>query len=216
VNNLERGVPDAEHRRTWKGSKVSDENPCVDSDPDRWVDVHGDALFRFAIARLKRSEMAEDLVQETFVAALKSVGRFRGQSAERTWLISILKHKLADHFRRECREFSVGEDSAEDSWSNTLFDERERWKVPPGDWGKQPESALEKSEFWDVFDACLKAMSPRLASAFRLREVEENPTEKICKELQVSPTNLWVMLHRARLRLSKCLDAHWFERGRKN
>ncbi|MGE0378659.1 MAG: sigma-70 family RNA polymerase sigma factor [Planctomycetaceae bacterium] len=183
-------------------------------DPECWVDDHGDALFRFAMVRVGRREIAEDLVQETFLAGLKSRDRFRGQSQERSWLIAILKHKTADWLNRRARERTQTMGAGGDAWVDSLFDERERWEVPPGHWGDRPETALECTEFWDVFSVCVQKLPARLSMVFQQREIEERSTEEICKELRLSPTNLWVMLHRARLRLRKCLDAHWFLRER--
>jgi len=181
-------------------------------DPERWVDEHGDALYRFALIRVGREEAAEDLVQETFLAALRSRKRYRGQSTERTWLIAILKRKTADWLSRRSQERSRRAAAGEDRWVDCLFDERERWKEPPGTWGDRPETALESAEFWQVFSSCLQKLPLRMGVAFHRREIEERSTRELCQELGVSPTNLWVLLHRARLRLWKCLDRNWFER----
>jgi RNA polymerase sigma-70 factor (ECF subfamily) len=211
IVSVSRGCSDQKEALTTREAfALARLTPTDDCNPERWLDDHADALFCFAFKRIGRRDVCEDLVQETFVAALKSRERFSGRSNERTWLIGILKHKTVDYLRRRSRNTASGPET--DSWLESLFDERERWKVPPGDWGANPESALERSEFWEVFEDCLRKLPGRLAVAFRLRAVEDQSSEVVCKELHASATNLWVMLHRARLRLSKCMDTRWFGR----
>jgi RNA polymerase sigma-70 factor (ECF subfamily) len=182
----------------------------MELDPARWVDEHGDYLYRYALARLRQREAAEDLVQETFLAALRSRQRFTGKASERTWLVSILKHKIIDQLWRKQRELPVSSLAAADRWADELFDERGAWRQPPGRWLADPGAALEQAEFWTVFGRCLEKLPPRLARAFTLRQVEELNSHNVCKILDISATNLWTMLHRARLRLLRCLEVNWF------
>ncbi len=179
-------------------------------DPGGWVDRHGDYLFRFALARLRQPEVAEDLVQETFLAALSAKERFAARSSERTWLVGILKHKLVDHLRRKSREQPVSDFAATDKAVEDLFDERGHWRRKPGEWDAGPGATVEREEFWAALARCLGKLPGRLADAFTLREVEELESHDVCKALDVSATNLGVMLHRARLRLWRCLDVNWF------
>ncbi len=181
-------------------------------DPERWLTDHGDVLYRFALLRVKRSATAEDLVQETLLAALRGADRFRGGSTERTWLLSILKHKISDHARQAGRERPATDVVGTDQWVEGLFDHRGRWKASPGDWGDEPGSAAEKAEFWSVFSGCLGTLPVRMRNAFTLRELDQIDSQNVCNELAVSPTNLGVILYRARLRLWRCLDDNWFGR----
>jgi RNA polymerase sigma-70 factor (TIGR02943 family) len=191
--------------------------PSAVTDPERWVDEHGDVMFRFALARVRDPSVAQDLVQEAFLAALRSRSSFAGRSSERTWLVGILKHKVIDHLRQVYRS---REDLAPDDASAGLpaqFDERGHWRVRDGygprDWGSDAAGAIEKKEFWGALERCLQALPARTAGAFTLRELDELETGEICKVLDVSTTNLWVMLHRARTRLRRCLELSWFARG---
>lgn len=184
--------------------------------PEIWVDRHGDALFRFAMIRLRDAALAEELVQETFLAALQSSDRYTGQSSERTWLVGILKHKIVDHFRRIARERPASEDETADEATEALFDEHRYWRheLGPREWGADPATSFERAEFWGVLEGCLAEIPPRHAAAFTLREVDEMSSEEICKVLDVTTTNLWVMLHRARAHLRLCLERNWAsERG---
>lgn len=183
------------------------------ANPEAWLADHGDYLFRYALLQLRNEAAAEDAVQETLLAALGAWERFSGQSSVRTWLTGILKHKILDSFRRQAREpsFSAHTDDPETELAmleQALFDATGHWASPVQTWG-DPESSLEQQRFWEAFIACLEALSPVQARVFHLRELDGFSTEAICKELNISSTNCWVMLHRARLGLQQCLEARW-------
>ncbi len=181
---------------------------------ESWLEDHGDALFGFAFMRLRDREAAEDLVQETLLAAWRSRASFSGTSSERTWLIGILKHKLVDYWRRSARQPSdtVGADAADDLIEKTFDIEKGGpWRVPPSVWAN-PDGALEQQQFWQIFVDCVAALPPAQAQAFSLCELDGLKGEEACKAMQVASTNLWVMLHRARLRLRQCLENNWFGR----
>jgi len=176
-------------------------------DPSRWVDDYGDYLYRYALSRLRGPEAAEEVVQETFFAALKGLDQFAGRGAERAWLLGILKRKIVDFVRQRNRS-QPSADVAEDI-SAQLFDERGSWRDDPRVFGPQPSDAMERQEFWESFRQCLETIPLRQADVFTLRELEEQSSEEICKELAITPSNLWVLLHRARLRLLHCMKARW-------
>jgi RNA polymerase sigma-70 factor (ECF subfamily) len=170
----------------------------------------GTCLYRFALLRVRHSTTAEDLVQETLLAAWRARDSFAGQAAERTWLIAILKNKLIDHFRRTSRETPLPDMVDTDDVIDALFNEHtDHWLQPPAAWA-QPDNALEQAEFWQVFQDCLAGLPARQAQAFTLTEVDGLSTEELCKALAAQPSNIWIMLHRARLRLRECLEQRWF------
>jgi len=185
--------------------------------PGRWLDDHGDYLFKYAGFRLRDDTAAEDAVQETFLAALKAYGKFEGRGSERTWLVGILKHKIVDHFRRSVREAPLGEEADEASDHREFFDRADEWKghwnndYAPTDWHATPAELLERTDFWKVFSDCLSPLPQRTANAFTMREVDGQTSEEICEILNISVNNLWVMLHRARLQLRNCLEVNWFK-----
>ncbi len=182
------------------------------SDPADWVDRHGDAMFRYALLRVRSMGTAEELVQEALVAALTGQRSFREGSTERTWLIGILKHKIVDHYRASARELpSEGLESADRILEDT-FSPRGLWNAGPARWSGDPSDALEKEEFWDVLRDCVSGLPDHLADAFLLRELEQMSGEEVCKVLGISPTNLWARMHRARTGLRRCLEEHWFKR----
>jgi RNA polymerase sigma-70 factor (ECF subfamily) len=188
-------------------------SPGISANPERWVDEHGDALYRFALTHVRDAAVAQDLVQEAFLAALRARAGFAGRSSERTWLIGILKHKIADHLRQLSRERRALEESQTDAGASP-FDKRGHWRIQEGlgprDWGRDAGKALEASEFWRTLERCLNDLSTRVAEAFILRELDALSTDEICKVLNVTATNLWVMLHRARTQLRRCLELNWF------
>lgn len=182
------------------------------SGPEDWVDLYGDDLYRYALVRVRDPKTAEDIVQETFLAALQSRHQFAGRSSEKSWMVGILKHKVIDYFRKNSREFSTQNVELTTEESKEIFDEDGHWMLDensPAEWA-HPDRALEKSEFWEVLNRCLSKLSPQMASAFSLHELDELSSDAICEALKISSTNLWVVLHRARMQLRRCLEVHWF------
>jgi RNA polymerase sigma-70 factor (ECF subfamily) len=177
--------------------------------PDIWVDQYGDILFRFALQRVRNKDIAEELVQETLLAAMRAKDRFKGKSSEKTWLFGILKHKIIDHYRRQRQERSDMnvEDLAETT--DAFFNENGKWRIQPTNWGINPGKALEQKEFMDAFYKCLSRMPQRLAEAFVHREVDGLNTEEICKVMHITASNCWVMLYRARMLLRRCIETSW-------
>lgn len=174
---------------------------------ERWLAEYGDYLFRYARRRLSSDEQAEDAVQETLLAALKARQRFSGTSSERTWLTGILKHKIVDMVRQQYRETTAphggdGEDA--NDWE-MLFDQSGHWAGTLRDWG-DPVAELEKGRIREALDECFRRLKPNLATVFSLKELSGLSNEEICKALEISPTNAWVMLHRARIFLRECLE----------
>lgn len=183
-------------------------------DPTRWVEDHGDCLFRYALARVRAREVAEDLVQDTLLAAVRTQDRFAGSSSERSWLVGILKHKIVDHYRKRGRETTFTDlDFLRDEFSRK-FDEAGWWihERGPHAWEESADAAMRRDEFWQTLRNCLDGLPARAATVFALREMEEVPSREICETLNVSESNLWVMLHRARMALRECLEVHWFDR----
>ena len=186
------------------------------SSPETWVRDHGDYLFRYAIMRLRDRDAAENMVQETFLAALKGRASFNGRSSERTWMVGILKHKIIDHYRKDFRERPVTDlqdfFGEEERTIDSFYDALENPRKYPKDWMPDQQAALASKEFWTTLHGCMQKLPGPTAGAFAMREVDDMDTAAICKELGITPTNLWVMLHRARLQLRECLERNWFEK----
>lgn len=173
-----------------------------------WLVEHGDYLYRYALARLRDPHLAEDAVQETLLAALAGSG-YAGKARPRTWLTGILKHKIIDHFRRQQREIALDEpDDVADPGMEELFADDGHWTEPPQFWG-DPGSLLEQDQFLVKLQECMDRLPRNLARIFMLREVLEEENEEICNELEITTTNAWVMLYRARMGLRKCLEMNW-------
>ncbi|MBK8809479.1 MAG: sigma-70 family RNA polymerase sigma factor [Acidobacteria bacterium] len=190
-------------------------------DPTVWVDEHGDYLFSFALARVRNETVAEDLVQETLLAAIQARKTFDQRSSERTWLSGILKHKVIDHFRRSYRDVELSDEEDTDlSAYDHLYQSEGRGKghwtamSKPDTWEQTPEAVMEHAEFRGILSTCLGNLPDRVANAFALREFDGYDSDEICALLEITPNNLWVMLHRARLHLRRCLDHNWFGKVR--
>jgi RNA polymerase sigma-70 factor (ECF subfamily) len=179
------------------------------TDPETWVDKHGDYLYRYALSRIHDPEIAEDLVQDTFLAALHGREKFEGRSSERTWLTAILKHKILDHLRKISREQPIDPLESQMDSLDDLFDDRGRWKVGPAKWTINPLKLFEQKAFWEVFSRCLSELPARSARTFKLREMDGLNCDEICKILNVSTTNCYVMLYRVRMFMRQCLEVNW-------
>ncbi len=183
------------------------ENPVADRtmslDPSEWLDAFGDRLFRYALARVSCRAEAEDLVQETFLAAISARDRYRGEAAVETWLISILRRKIVDHYRASRSDSS--EDQKPTFAVESPFDEHGFWKVQPSHW-KSPPDELTLQEFLRSLDACLTQLPTALAEVFERREIGGEDPAAISRSLGISKGNLRVRLHRARLLLRACIE----------
>lgn len=172
-------------------------------------------LMRYALLQLRDPTTAEDVVQETLLAAVEGSGRFSGRSTIKTWLTGILKHKIIDQVRRQSREQPLiqgdNDERSEADIIDALFKADGHWQNSPANWG-DPGKALDNKKFWETLEMCARLMPAKTARVFMMREVMELSTEEICKDLGITATNCWVMLHRARLSLRECLESRWFGR----
>jgi RNA polymerase sigma-70 factor (ECF subfamily) len=178
--------------------------------PDSWVDLYADYLFNFAISRVSEEEIAKDLVQETFFAALKSAGNYKGDASERTWLIAILKRKVIDYYRKinskkgkaEVRmQYSANADSEGDWLEEQVADP----------FSLSENTGIENEELGLAIQDCISKLPKKQSRVFVMKTIQGISTEDICKELNINPSNLWVMIHRARTSLMECLNKNWFE-----
>jgi RNA polymerase sigma-70 factor (ECF subfamily) len=180
---------------------------------------HRPYLCRYAFSRLRDRGAAEDVVQETLMAAVEGQAKFRGESALLTWLTGILKHKIVAWQRREARNPSrvttpsrIDLDGELEQTADALFDSAGRWVNPPSAW-PNPEQSFENQQFWKMFESCLADLSPASARAFYLREIQGMEGKEICAELDISESNCWVMLHRARMSLRQKIEERWFNKA---
>jgi RNA polymerase sigma-70 factor (ECF subfamily) len=179
--------------------------------PDDWVAAHGAYLFNFAIGQMRDAGVAEDLMQETFLAAFKARHRFTGQSSERTWLAGILRHKICDHLRHTCRERAVRADIPASQDDDEPWEDAVMWLHDVATESQSPSRRIELAEFRANLELALGKLPPRVAQVFQLYEMEEHPNQEVCQRLSISESNLWVMLHRARKQLRSHLAGWWNE-----
>ena len=206
--------------QTGEAITVSVTEKAVEIDPGRWVDEHGDHLFRYAIVRLRDESVAEDCVQETLLSAIQSLGSYGGKSTERTWLIGILKHKIIDHFRKHSREVPLDPSDTDLSEFDPLFERDDEFKdhwhdsLSPRTWRRSPDEALQEDEFFGVLQNCMVKLPERVATVFSMREMNGLDADEICEILSLSSSNFWVMMHRARMALRRCIEINWFMKGK--
>ncbi|UCD30959.1 MAG: sigma-70 family RNA polymerase sigma factor [Desulfobacterales bacterium] len=195
---------------------VENRSPAKDSrvsiNPENWVDQYGNALYAYALVRVRKPDVAEEMVQETFLAALHARKNFKGRSSEKTWLIGILKHKIIDYFRKDSRRQSLKKKDTQNDFTDEMFDRNGNWLDGPARWDFDPSKSLEQKEFFKVFHDCLSKLPPRLSQVFVLRELDGLEAKEICDIINISPNNLWVMLYRARSQLRRHLEVLWFDK----
>jgi len=188
------------------------QNNNVKTKPDDWVKLHGDYLYNYAYSRVQSKESAEDLVQETFISALKSIKSFRGDSSEITWLIAILKRKIIDHYRKLSRKKeTVTSQFSTPFQDNSGMDGHWILDRAPKDWHIKHEDPMRQSEFIFILEMCIAALPEKWRSVFVLKVMEELKSDEVCKEIGCSSSNLWVIIHRARLQLRECLENRWLK-----
>jgi len=178
--------------------------------PEKWVSLHADYLFNYTISRVNNHDLAKDLVQDTFFAGLKAKDNFQGKASERTWLISILKRKIIDYYRK----INSAKGKAEVKMNFYTDGEREgEWieERVPNSWDSNLEKSIENDELSVVLDKCINNLPEKYAMVFRMKTIQHFETEEICKELEITSSNLWVIIHRARTQLRKCMEDNWFK-----
>ncbi|GAA4805659.1 sigma-70 family RNA polymerase sigma factor [Litoribaculum gwangyangense] len=177
--------------------------------PNKWIDLYSDYLFNYTISRINDREMAQDLVQDTFFAGLKSMKNFKGEASERTWLISILKRKIIDYYRK------INSNKGKAEVRITYNDESES----EGDWleervadpfDKTAEDSMQNEELGDAIHNCLSKLPEKQAEVFKMKTILGYETDTICNELNITASNLWVIIHRARVAMADCLKENWF------
>ena len=174
-----------------------------------WVEAHAEFLFNFAVAQVRDTNIAEDLVQETFLAGVRNHATFDGKSQQRTWLVGILRHKIYDHLRKTCRERAVRYDPLPPNHADAQEAPTFWWNEVAAD-SYLPCRRIELAEFRAHLEIALGKLPPRIAQVFQLYEIEERPNREVCVEMDISESNLWVMLHRARKQLRDHLGDWWF------
>ena len=182
-------------------------------DSNLWVERYGDILYRYTLVRVNNPDSAQEIVQVTLLAALQSQKSFAGRSSEKSWLFGILKHKIMDHFRslKTRRTYELSTDDDANPYENE-FDEEGHFINPPKKWQTDPLHAAENEELVLALAKCMEGLSEKSRHIFVMKEVEGMKSEDICKEMEIQPTNLWVILHRARNQLKKCLETNDWHR----
>jgi RNA polymerase sigma-70 factor (ECF subfamily) len=180
--------------------------------PHQWVELHADYMYNYAIARINDEELAKDLVQETFLAALERVDKFEGKSSERTWLTAILKNKIVDVYRKKSSGLiNADVQRAEEEQSDFFEPEYGHWTAEraPKVFGIDDHDPLVSKEFNSILQKCLQKLPVLWLSIFTMKHMDDESTDIICSELKVTPSNFWVIIHRTKLNLRACLQKNW-------
>ncbi len=173
------------------------------------VNLYTNDLYRFAVAKTKNKEISEDLVQDTFIVAVTKLNTFRGESTHKTWLISILRNKISDYYRKKTRE----------NISDKEMDDQTLSFNASGSWNKEnipfvfeeTEHLLDNTQFTQVFYDCIDGLPQLWSSVIKMKYVNPTKSKEICKELNITDTNLWQIVHRSKLKLKDCLGTNWIK-----
>ena len=179
-------------------------------DATRWVNDYSDMLYRYALPRVKNSEVAKDLVQDTFLAAWRNYDNFKGEISEKNWLYTILKNKIIDHFRKASARLTDSLPGIADE--DPYFDDVHHWKQPayPNEWNTGSDGLITKKEFYEVLRNCKSKLKQIQDTVFTMKYLDGLDSEEICKVLNLTTSNYWVLIHRAKLQLRACLEKNWF------
>lgn len=185
------------------------------SSPTQWVQQYGDYLFSIAMLKVGNKETAEDLVQETFISAIKAKDSFKENSSVKTWLAAILKNKVIDYYRKKDVLKQVTEyiDDTQNSFSDSFFDQASGHWLPetfPQVWAEEADSTVNRNEFYKILEYCIHKMPKKLVPVFTARFLDNEDTDIICKDFNISPSNYWVIIHRAKVLMRNCLEKNWF------
>lgn len=175
--------------------------------PDKWIDRYSDYLFNFTLARVNDRETAKDLISETFLSALKAMKDFKGGASERTWLVSILKRKIIDYYRKTNSQKAKAEVKINYRDENNEGGWLEEKVADPAD--RTAEDKMENNELRLAIFECLGQLNERQAKIFKMKTIDGVDTETICNEFNITPSNLWVIIHRARAIMADCLEKKW-------
>ena len=179
--------------------------------PNDWIKLYSDYLFNYTITRVSDREIAQDLVSETFLAGLKSMSNFKGEATERTWLVAILKRKIIDHYRKT--NSNKGKAEVRMSYSSDSETEGEWLEERVADpYDKTAEDTIENTELGLAIYDCLSKLPEKQAKVFKMKTLLNHETEAICNELNITASNLWVLIHRARTALASCMEENWFKK----
>lgn len=182
-----------------------------DLDPRKWVERHADYLYAFALSRLDDADGARDLVQDTFLSALQQKDRFEGRSAERTWLTAILRNKIIDTYRRKASGIRVERNVAVDTTEDFFDKDTGHWTAlhAPQAFGIETYDPLAQKELGNVLRLCMEKLPALWYAVFTMKHIDEHDTETICTVNKVTPSNFWVIMHRAKVNLRACIQKNW-------
>lgn len=181
---------------------------------ETWVDDYTDDLYSWAFHKTSDPELAKDLTQDTFLAALQGFERFSGKSSPKTWLFSILNNKIVDHYRRKIRNSPLDETRTSEQHVNSFFNTDENWTKgkAPETWDMEDGNLLDDNDFVKIFTSCVELLPQKWKLSVQYKYYSGKPADEICQELEISPSNYWQILHRSKLQLRDCLEKNWFKK----
>ena len=175
---------------------------------NEWVNTYTEELLSWTMHKISDSESAKDIVQDTFLAVAKSVDQYKLESNPKTWIFSILNNKISDYYRKKYRQVS----KADYDILSSFFTEHGEW-IPdkqPQHWQNDEKNLLDDLEFIEILNYCLEHLPHKFNAVIKMKYYSEKKPAEICQELDINSTNMWQMMHRAKLKLRECIENGWF------
>ncbi len=176
---------------------------------NNWIEKYTEEMLSWTMYKISDTETAKDIVQDTFLAVLKNMDTFKEESNPKTWIFSILKNKITDYYRKKYKD----PQKTDFENINTYFKENGEWitEKRPMDWHEEDKNLLDDTDFQKILNQCIDNLPSKWNALVKMKFLDEKETENICQELEISTTNMWQMMHRAKLKLRQCLEINWFK-----
>lgn len=183
-------------------------NNSLHFNPDKWVRAYADALYSYVCSKISDTNTAQDIVQDTFLSAWKARDGYNGQASEKNWLFAICKNKITDYYRSSAK--NIVSYITELNNNNDYFNADNEWqpKARPQEW----TTGVETKEFYKILQQCKEKLQELQNAVFCLKYIDDLESDEICKELAISPSYYWTLIHRARLQMRACIERNWYNK----
>lgn len=177
-----------------------------------WVNSYSDELYAWSYYKTKLREVAEDLVQDTFLTAFQNKDKFRAESSHKIWLFAILNNKISDYFRKNSKQKQSMTDDEDLNSLQNHFTSTGKWANPESaDFWHNDTELLDDEVFRSVLEKCLANLPRKWNDSLLYKYILEKSASEICQDLNISMSNYWQLIHRSKLNMKKCIERNYFK-----